>query len=584
MHLEAIYHRVTQNWAYAYDKRTLHIRIRTKKSDVARIDLNCADKYKKEKTTVVVPMERWASDDLFDYWEAAVQPPYRRLVYYFILQSEGQTVYFMEKGFFRESLPENMDDGLFDFPFLNPADVIAPPEWVKDAVFYQIFPERFANSDASLNPPNVEPWGGVPTRDNYFGGDLQGVIDHLDHLNALGVNAIYFNPIFEATTNHKYDTRDYLKIDSQFGTNETFKKLVAACHERGIRVMLDAVFNHCGHTFPPFVDAKEKGQASKYADWFHVREWPLTVVDGIPTYDTFSFEPIMPKLNTENPEVKEYLFNIARFWIEEAGIDGWRLDVANEVDHKFWREFRDIVKGINPDTFILGEIFHDSIPWLQGDQFDAVMNYPFTNAVLEFFAHRRSTAAEFTSSINTQLAGYPRQINETAFNLLGSHDTIRLLTLCGGNVKLMKLASLFQLTFFGSPCIYYGDEIGIDGEMDPLNRKCMEWDPAKQDQDLFAFFKRIIALRKQYTALRTGNLKFQQDGNSEQTLVYERWNEQDHFLILINNSDASVSSTATSSADSWTDVESGNTVTAKQGQVTVELPAFGYSILHASRG
>lgn len=584
MHLEAIYHRVTQNWAYAYDERTLHIRIRTKKSDVARIDLNCADKYNKELTTVVVPMVKWASDGLFDYWEAAVQPPYRRLIYYFILQSEGQTVYFMEKGFFPESLPENMDDGLFDFPFLNPADVIAPPQWVKEAVFYQIFPERFANGDASLNPPNVEPWGGVPTRDNYFGGDLQGVIDHLDHLSALGVNAIYFNPIFEATTNHKYDTRDYLKIDPQFGTNETFKKLVDACHERGIRVMLDAVFNHCGHSFPPFVDAKEKGKDSKYADWFHVREWPLQVKDGIPTYDTFSFEPIMPKLNTENPEVKEYLFKVARYWIEEAGIDGWRLDVANEVDHKFWRQFRDIVKGINPDTFILGEIFHDSIPWLQGDQFDAVMNYPFTNAVLEFFAHKRINAVEFTSSINSQLAGYPRQINETAFNLLGSHDTIRLLTLCGGNVKVMKLASLFQLTFFGAPCIYYGDEIGIDGEMDPLNRRCMEWDPAKQDQDLFAFFKRLIALRKQYAALRTGSLKFQHEGNNEQTLVYERWDEQDRFLILINNSDAGVTCTAAASENSWKDIESGSIVAAPQGQVTVELPAYGYSILHAARG
>ncbi|GIQ62169.1 hypothetical protein PACILC2_07370 [Paenibacillus cisolokensis] len=218
------------------------------------------------------------------------------------------------------------------------------------------------------------------------------MIDRLDYLTELGVNAIYFTPVFEATTNHKYDTSDYFRVDPHFGTNETLKTLVRECHARGIRVLLDAVFNHSGRQFAPFVDVIEKGEESLYKDWFHVRKWPLRIEDGVPTYETFAFEPIMPKLNTSNPEVRDYLLKVASYWMDEIGIDGWRLDVANEVDHQFWREFRQTVKKANPDAYILGEIMHDAMPWLQGDQFDAVMNYPFTNTVIDFSLRGKSTA------------------------------------------------------------------------------------------------------------------------------------------------------------------------------------------------
>lgn len=582
MQLESIYHRMKQNWSYAYDESTLHIRIRTKRGDAASIDLHSGDKYGWDKTSSVIPMVNWGSDSLFDYWEASVQPPFRRLVYYFAIHGNDETVYMLEKGFFTEA-PSLIYEGLFDFPFLNPADIIKPPEWVKDAVFYQIFPERFANGDPSNDPDTVEPWGGIPTPKNFFGGDLQGVIDHLDHLTDLGINAIYFNPLFEATTNHKYDTKDYLKIDPHFGTNEKFKELVDACHDRGIRVMLDAVFNHCGYTFPPFVDAQKNGAASKYADWFHVREWPLAVTEDGTTYDTFGFEPIMPKLNTENAEVKDYLLGVAKYWIEEMGIDGWRLDVANEVDHRFWRQFHDTVKACNPDTYILGEIMHDSMPWLQGDQFDAVMNYPFTNALLNFFAHGRINSERFADSINSQLASYPRQINEAAFNLLGSHDTVRLLTLCGGSKERLKLATLFQLTFYGAPCIYYGDEIGLDGEHDPYNRKCMEWDTEKQDLELLGFFTSLIHLRKEHAALRTGSLRFIRNHGHEQVLLYERSNEQESFFIAINNSDASVQLEAPAAKRAWTEVNAGKgQILSEQGQLQLKLPPYGYVILQAA--
>ncbi len=535
MLLEAVYHRPKQNWAYAYDHQSIHLRIRTKRGDVHAVEVIAGDKYAWNETVATVPMTLLASDGMFDYWETSLVPPFRRLRYAFRLLGADSTLIMTERGFVEE-VPEN-SLSFFDYPFINPADVFQPPAWVKDAVFYQIFPERFANGDPSLSPEGVQPWGGKPTPGNFFGGDLQGVMDHLDYLSELGINAIYFTPLFEATTNHKYDTEDYLKVDRHFGTNDKLKELVDLCHARGIRVLLDAVFNHSGRTFPPFVDVQLNGKDSKYADWFHVREWPLEIVDGVPTYETFAFEPLMPKLNTENREVKAYLLEAARYWIQEVGIDGWRLDVANEVDHQFWREFRTVVKKANPEAYILGEIWHDSMAWLQGDQFDAVMNYPFTNAALDFFAYEKQAASSFAEAIGALIAAYPRQVTEASFNLLGSHDTARLLTLCGGNTQKMKLAALFQLTFPGVPCIYYGDEVGIDGGYDPDCRKCMEWDPAKQDAGLLSFFREAIALRKAQPALRASGLTFVYAGTEQYdggALAYARSDDNELLLIALN--------------------------------------------------
>ncbi|MFC5702442.1 alpha-glycosidase [Cohnella faecalis] len=581
---QAIYHRPKQNWAYAYDRATLHLRIRTGRGDVSAVNANWGDKYAWKETSKIEPMKLFASDDLFDYWEIAVVPPYRRMRYAFEFISGKETLYLTEKEF-TEQLPDEPWT-FFDFPYINPVDVFQPPAWVKDAVFYQIFPERFANGDPSNDPENVEPWGGTPTPKNFFGGDLQGVIDHLDHLEELGVNAIYFNPIFEATTNHKYDTRDYLKVDPQFGTNELLKELVDKCHARGIRVLLDAVFNHSGKTFPPFVDVLEKGAESKYAGWFHVREFPLRFEDGVQTYDTFAFEPIMPKLNTENQEVREYLFEVARYWIEEIGIDGWRLDVANEVDHRFWRDFRDVVKKVNPDAYILGEIFHDSIPWLNGDQFDAVMNYPFTEAVLDFAARGTRDSKQFADLIGSLLASYPQQVNEVAYNLLGSHDTPRLLTLCEEDKRRMKLASVIQFTFAGTPSIYYGDEVGLTGINDPGCRKCMEWDEEKQDRDLFGFFSELVRIRRNNRALRDGSYELLSAESGKLTLAYAREADGERFVIAVNAGKRKASLKAPLSGEligNASIVFGEAEVSINGNKLNVALPPFGYAIIRLNK-
>ncbi|MED0657185.1 alpha-glycosidase [Anoxybacillus ayderensis] len=537
---EAIYHRPKDAFAYAYDERTLHIRLRTKKDDVDAVFLLFGDPYVWEDGAWQFdkqPMQKSGCDALFDYWFIAVQPPYRRLRYGFELHDEENVLVYTEKGFY-DKAPTDDTAYYFCFPFLNRIDVFDAPSWVKDTVWYQIFPERFANGNPKLNPPYTLPWGSVdPTTTSFFGGDFEGIIERLDYLVELGINGIYFTPIFKAPSNHKYDTIDYFEIDPQFGDKQTFKRLVEACHEKGIRVMLDAVFNHSGYYFAPFQDVLKNGESSRYKDWFHIRHFPLQT-EPIPNYDTFAFVPEMPKLNTENPEVKQYLLDVATYWIREFDIDGWRLDVANEVDHQFWREFRQAVKAIKPDVYILGEIWHDAMPWLRGDQFDAVMNYPFTNGALNYFAKGHVRASEFANTIVHVWHNYPQNVNEVAFNLLGSHDTPRILTQCDEQKEKVKLMFTFQLSFSGSPCIYYGDEIGLTGGQDPLCRKCMVWEKEKQDRDLFAHVQTLISLRKQYRALRFGEFHVLETNDETNHIAYVKTYEDETIVCVLNNGEA----------------------------------------------
>ena len=580
MILEAIYHRPKLNWSYAYNRTTMHLRLRSKRGDLDAVIAITGDKYAWDRTIKHIPMRIFARDEMFDYWEAETSPPYRRLRYAFQLIQGEDSVWMTERGF-EQALPDHPLE-MFDFPFMNPVDIFEPPAWVKDAVFYQIFPERFANGDPSLTPANAESWGGTPTPTNFFGGDLQGVMDHLDHLRKLGITAIYFCPLFEATTNHKYNTADYLKVDPQFGTNEQLRMLVDACHARGIRVVLDAVFNHSGREFPPFVDVMKNGADSPYADWFYIKDWPPRVEDGIPTYETFAFEPLMPKLNTEHPDVKAYLLEVARYWIEEMDIDGWRLDVANEVDHQFWREFRQTVKAIKPDAYLLGEIWHDSLMWLQGDQFDAVMNYPFTNSVLDYAVHGKLDGLEFANEIGKLLAAYSQPVTEAAFNLLGSHDTPRLLTLCDGDIRKMKLAVTLLFSYPGAPCVYYGDEIGLDGGYDPGCRKCMEWDVSKQNRELLEFFIHTIEVRKKHPALRSAGLKIMYAEAGDPCLAMERVDSEtgERMLLVINASnEPRTLELGWGDHNVWRDLYTAASVEARQNKLTLDLEAYGFSLL-----
>lgn len=316
------------------------------------------------------PMRKECETKYFDHWIVECKPLSKRSRYGFILYGDEETLLFTEKRI--EELDGKYDEAklsaignFYCFPYLNAIDVAKTPQWVKDTVWYQIFPDRFCNGDKSIDPQNVESWGTEPTKDNFMGGDLQGVLNKLDYLFDLGVNGLYFCPVFEATENHRYETINYFKVDPALGRNEVFKKLVSEFHKRGMKIMLDAVFNHIGYFSPQWQDVLKNNEKSRYKYWFCIKKFPvlengLENVDGNNlNYETFGRIATMPKLNTENPEVVEYLLKVAKFWVEEMDIDGWRLDVCNEVYHIFWRKFREVVKGTNKEVYILGEVWHD---------------------------------------------------------------------------------------------------------------------------------------------------------------------------------------------------------------------------------
>lgn len=397
---------------------------------------------------------------------------------------------------------------------------VTTPDWVKDAIFYQIFPDRFARSDLIEKPHHLESWDSPPTTYGFKGGDLMGVIEHLDHLTELGVNAIYFCPIFQSTANHRYHTHDYFLVDCVLGDNNTFRQLVEAAHARNIRVVLDGVFNHASRGFYYFNHTLENGDASPYLDWFSFDKFPLNPYgDGPANYAAWWNLKALPKFNTTNPQVREFIMRIGEYWMG-YGIDGWRLDVPTEIDDdSFWQEFRARIKAKNPNAYIVGEIWHRADRWLQGDQFDAVMNYQFTRAALSYCIGAKHASKEmlqdssygdvstadakhFADVLEHVQTWYHPEITYAQMNLIDSHDTARFLSIAKGDKTAVKLAWLAMFTYPGAPTIYYGDEIGMEGGKDPDCRRGMIWDRSKWDMDLWETAQRLVALRKKYHALR----------------------------------------------------------------------------------
>ncbi|MBA3826952.1 MAG: DUF3459 domain-containing protein [Ktedonobacterales bacterium] len=430
------------------------------------------------------------------------------------------------------------------------------PAWVADAVFYQIFPDRFARGVGLAKPRNLEAWDAPPTVAGYKGGDLVGLRDRLDYLQDLGITALYLNPIFAATANHRYHTADYLMVDPLLGGNAAFAALRDEVHRRGMRLMLDGVFNHCsrGHLF--FSDVLENGPASPWIDYFTIQDWPLHAYDetGPANYECWWGLRALPRWNTDHPAVREYLMRIGEHWVRQ-GIDGWRLDVPNEIHEPgFWEEFRQRVRAINPATYIVGEIWSDASAYLAGDQFDAVMNYLFTESVIQFIGQERTRqelvsgmgyypypaldAAAYANKIDAVLQMYPPEITAAQFNLLASHDTARLRDIFSGDEAGVRLATLLLCTFPGTPCIYYGDEIGLPGGRDPDNRRAFPWDhPEAWNTTARAYHRQFIALRQAHPALRHGTyhrLSPSSDATTGMAYAFARQHADETIIVAIN--------------------------------------------------
>lgn len=426
------------------------------------------------------------------------------------------------------------------------------PEWAKDAIFYQIFPDRFAASERVEKPTNLESWESPPTMFGFKGGDLLGVVEKLDYLQDLGVNAIYFNPIFQSAANHRYHTHDYFKVDPILGGDAAFDELIEQAHNRDIRIVLDGVFNHASRGFFQFNHILENEADSPYLDWFFVHDYPLNAYQGAHRYEAWAGLPALPKFNTDNPQVRNFIFDVARYWLDR-GIDGWRLDVPFEIDDdEFWQEFRRVVKEANPEAYLVGEVAWEAQRWLQGDQFDAVMNYQFTQLCVGFFARGhidRSVeknlmglgetpvfdGAGFLERAGELLALYPEEISLVQFNLLDSHDMPRFITLASGDQASLRLAALFQMTYPGAPCIYYGDEIGVSGGQSGFaeaSRKSFPWDRSQWDLGLLDYYRRIITMRRAHPALRRG--AFIPLFGEGQVAAFLRRLEDETLIVLFN--------------------------------------------------
>ncbi|MDY0290126.1 MAG: glycoside hydrolase family 13 protein [Sphaerochaeta sp.] len=534
MNKAAIKHRTTKEYVISDTLTSLIIRLTTEQKDIA----SCSIFFWKRNTdrTDTECRKNLAisyRDSFTDDWRARIQceETVQYIQYYFELTDSEGTITYLSQTRLGLAIPEK---GFFEYLNTNQGDVFSIPSWAQGIVHYQIFPERFAigNAEKKLHPYSA--WDAQPTRENFMGGDLKGIQNNLSHLCELGIDCIYLNPIFLADFNHKYATTDYYQIDPDFGTTEDLKSLVHAAHEQGIRILLDGVFNHVGCNFMPFDDLVEKGPNSAYRSWFYAQGFPLT---GDPlNYRCVGDYQFMPKLNFTSPEVRAYILDVMLYWIREAGIDGWRLDVADEVDLSFWSHARYVIKHAYPEVLLLGETWGDGYALVgDGQKLDSVMNYLFKDAVTDFFGRRSILPSQFDHQINNALSKYPDIVNTALYNPLGSHDTERFLTSAGGNKARLQLAVAFQMTYMGSPAIYYGDEIGMEGGNDPGCRSAMIWERSRQDSALLAHYKRLIQVRKQEPCLKLGDYHSLLVDDERNLFGFVRRYHSDTIYVVFNN-------------------------------------------------
>lgn len=534
MNKSAVLHIPMSQYAYGTDETHVTIRIRTGRDDIKKCTLYYGDRSCRLTPVIFTSQEMHivAQSELFDYFETELVNPYKRLNYYFKLDDGAEQVLYYGD-FFSEGTVIDRSE-YYQLPFNHRADIVRPPEWAKDAVIYNIFPDSFATERRYISKAGTEKeFSGLATRGK-LGGTIRGITENVDYLKELGVNAIYINPIFAAGEYHKYDLIDYYHIDPCFGTNEEFRELVQVFHKEGIRVIIDGVFNHCGWMFFAFEDVVQNGENSKYRDWFYGLQFPVIRPDDwetYPNYECFGYERLMPKLNMANTETADYFCEVGRYWVREFDIDGWRLDVASEVNDGFWRKFHQAVKEEKADAILIGEVWESAGHWLDGTIFDSAMNYDFRKHCKRFFAEESIDARAFDGRVTDMRMRYRRQTAYAQLNVLDTHDVSRFLSVCNGDLSNYKLAVVFQMTFPGMPSIFYGDEKGISGIMEGEYRSPMEW---QESHALFGFFQKLIALRKQEEALRSGEYRTVAAEGGSRLYVFERSTPEASMRIFIN--------------------------------------------------
>lgn len=500
MNKYAICHIADSSYCFPISENEMVLRLRTGKDDIACAEVLYESKYVIGETQKRAVMKKAYIGEIFDFYEVKLQLEDTRLAYVFYVNDGEKNYYFSEDG-----VTETYDFTIgfynfFQYPYINKADIMECVPWMKAATFYQIFVDRFYQGDKEKDTSYINcKWGDIPTPKSFAGGDLKGIIEKLDYIEGLGCNTIYLTPVFQSISNHKYDISDYYKVDEQFGCNQDLKKLVEMAHKKGMRVVLDAVFNHCSDETSQFQDVLEKGKDSEYFDWFVIEGDKVSEERN--NYECFAACTYMPKWNTSNEEVQQYLIDIGTHYLLEYDIDGWRLDVSDEISHDFWRRFRKAVKKEKKDAVIIGENWHDANSYLRGDQYDSIMNYSFTKLCLDYFATETKNAKEAGWKLNEILMRNTDTVNQMMLNLLDSHDTHRFFKEVGKDRQKMKAAICLLYFFPGVPCIFYGTEILTEGGYDPDCRRCMDWSKTNFEgefKDVYSLLKNLALLRRKY--------------------------------------------------------------------------------------
>lgn len=538
MNKAAIWHEATQRYCFCIEPGRFRFRLQAGQGDMKRVLLHSRDKYlplKWKDTRRVTEMKWVAGDGLRDYYEAELEFQVVCLRYYFELEdNNGERCFFSNSGFTAQP-PEDIER-FFDCPqTLREEERFITPGWAANKVVYQVFPARFATDQAVSG----RVWYQAPIGPKAdLKGNLKGVTDRLEYIRDLGADVVYMTPIFRSDSTHKYDTIDYYTIDPSFGTREDLCRLVDKAHSLGLRVILDGVFNHTSPKFFAFEDLKKNQEKSAYRDWYYVESFPMRTLPGRHNYKCFGYFFGMPKLNLQCQEAADYFVDVALYWLRTAKIDGWRLDVADEISHSFWKRLRREVKREFPEALIVGEVWHHAPDFLQGDEWDSVMNYPFYRAVLDFAAEGTMTASAFLGSLgfqrgNTHTAAYP-----LLWNLIGSHDTARIRNLCGEDSRKHRLAAALQLLLPGMPMIYYGDEVGMTGGRDPDCRRGMLWDRSKWDHETYLWYQRLLRLRRDYPIITCGE-PVGQTALDDQGLITmtRRWEGREVTLLFHGKDD-----------------------------------------------
>ena len=535
MEYSAIFHDMDKRFCYAIDKDVFVIRVQVKKDDMKEIILHYEDKYipmERKDTRKTISMKKVATSQFHDYYEAQLQMHLICLRYFFeFIDTDGDKVYYGNYEFNKDCITNR--DRMFDCPQnLREEEMFEVPQWAANKVVYQIFPSRFAASQ----PVDKELWYKAPiTHMDDLHGNLRGIIEHLDYIENLGIDVLYMTPIFKSNSCHKYDTIDYYQIDPSFGTTEDLRELVQKAHERGMKVVLDAVYNHTGRDFFAFQDILENGEKSRYLDWYFIDELPPKGEMGeIPNYKCFGYYGGMPKLNLKNPEVEKYITDVACYWIKECDIDGWRMDVGDEISHFFWKNFRKAIKAVKKDMLIIGEIWHYAGDFLEGDEWDTVMNYPFYLNMIDLLADTRINVSQFVQNLGYLEGRLNKKCYPLMWNLIDSHDTARFLHLCNDNKKKQHLAAAFQLLLPGMPMVYYGDEFAMPGANDPDCRRGMYWDEEYQDKEMFKWYKKLLQIRKTHTCVVDGELIEISARDEEETIVMIRKNGEETIAMIFN--------------------------------------------------